>query len=889
MLRLLIIVILIIYIFNLKDKLDILERKNKKLKNRILELENILSMENISKSNNLNDNEKIIDTQIEENNISKEKIDKTSIVPKVENKKSIEEIEKEKKLKEKQDMERKNSNILAVGSICIVLAAIVFLMSTWNSLHNIIKTAVIFLLTGVFLGASKIAKDKFKLQKTSNTFFYISMAYIPICLLACSFFGLFGEYLSISGEGNFLYLTLAMLFTAGLYYINYKERNDITFFYGSILAQVSSVVLFSLIFETSIRIIGINLLCYNVLLLLFSKSQSLNNALKIFYMSIPYIVGICILPIFFISSFYTLLLIILLIVNFLLIYSLKDKNSINFCIINTLIYTFGFYFSFIFIKCDISLKLAFSIVYTIGSYIIERVIFDSSKDTYKSNSSIVLTVLTIGIMFCISISERSDIIKPFVLSALEFLVLISAYSRNEEEEIKGFISFCSISTFLISGIGIIHVFKLPEISYHILGFIALFYGELIRNENWYVYRKISFCVSHLYIIVSYLILAIYKDISASILMFSMLFIAYLYSFKVYSKMRVFKYLIYISAQLLVYSIFNKVGIVGNIIPVMFLFIVMITENKIEKLKDDASFVYFIIAEISAFYGLFMLESTIGDMLLVLSCAYFILQKIDNENDFVYKIISEIALIPVIFFRDYPVIIMLFSTIILTVYSLKEKRVSVDTIFSAIYLLITLPHIDNNYINEILLLVWTVPHLLFVSDEKMKDLFKLLILGEGFLLYQTALTDLGLCDDYMAFTLIGVLVVAILLIKMIIKKYTKDLDSIEVITYVVLYLFALVNYKSEFDGMIFISFVIMILMMSYIKKYGIVFITSLIAIVVNILALTREFWLSLPWWLYLLVVGIVLIAFAIKNEANENKNKINIENVFKELRDKIEKK
>ena len=266
--------------------------------------------------------------------------------------------------------------------------------------------------------------------------------------------------------------------------------------------------------------------------------------------------------------------------------------------------------------------------------------------------------MSIGILFFVSIYERSNIIRPFVLSLLEFLVLISAYLRNKDEDIKSLISFASIGTFLISGIGIIHVFELPEISYHLLGFIALFYGELIRNEKWCLYRKISFCVSHLYIIVSYLILAIYKDISASILMFSMLFVAYLYSFKVYSKMRVFKYLIYISAQLLVYSIFNKVGIVGNIIPVIFL------EKRIEKLKDDASVVYFIIAEISAFYGLFMLESTIGDMLLVLSCAYFILQKIDNENDFVYKIISEIALVPVIFFRDYPVIIMLFSTIIL---------------------------------------------------------------------------------------------------------------------------------------------------------------------------------------------------------------------------------
>ena len=60
-------------------------------------------------------------------------------------------------------------------------------MSTWNTVSNVIKTVVLVLLIGVFLGASKIAKEEFKLEKASNTFFYLAMAYIPICLISLIF------------------------------------------------------------------------------------------------------------------------------------------------------------------------------------------------------------------------------------------------------------------------------------------------------------------------------------------------------------------------------------------------------------------------------------------------------------------------------------------------------------------------------------------------------------------------------------------------------------------------------------------------------------------------------------------------------------------------------
>ena len=96
------------------------------------------------------------------------------------------------------------------------------------------------------------------------------------------------------------------------------------------------------------------------------------------------------------------------------------------------------------------------------------------------------------------------------------------------------------------------------------------------------------------------------------------------------------------------------------------------------------------------------------------------------------------------------------------------------------------------------------------------------------------------------------------------------------------------YINVADGMIFVLFLVAILVLSYFKKYGAVFIATLTSIIVNAFVLTREFWFSIPWWIYLLVVGALLIAFAIKNESDEKKGKKKITSAIKDLKEKIEK-
>ena len=135
---------------------------------------------------------------------------------------------------------------------------------------------------------------------------------------------------------------------------------------------------------------------------------------------------------------------------------------------------------------------------------------------------------------------------------------------------------------------------------------------------------------------------------------------------------------------------------------------------------------------------------------------------------------------------------------------------------------------------------------------------------------------------------GTLILVVALTRTILKNYIKDIDAIEYIALGILYLYAIGDYYNELDGIMFVTIIIFLMFISYYKKYGAIFIVSLLAILANAILLTREFWLSIPWWIYLLAVGSILILFAVKNESDENKFKgIKPQDIIKNIKDRVE--
>ena len=123
---LLLLVIFLIYIYNMDKMIKDLQKENKELKRK---LANLADLDKVSVS----------ERELEANNLQAKSVENQQ-TKFAEAKKELTEEEKlERKLKrEKQERETKNTTILITGAILIVLAAIVFLMSTWNTVSNIV-------------------------------------------------------------------------------------------------------------------------------------------------------------------------------------------------------------------------------------------------------------------------------------------------------------------------------------------------------------------------------------------------------------------------------------------------------------------------------------------------------------------------------------------------------------------------------------------------------------------------------------------------------------------------------------------------------------------------------------------------------------------------------
>ena len=93
-------------------------------------------------------------------------------------------VEVKKEKVKKSDKEIKNTWILIIGSILVIFASIVFLTSTWNVAHNIVKTAILLFMLAVFLSISYISDKYLNLKQASKAFHYIAFAYIPIILIS---------------------------------------------------------------------------------------------------------------------------------------------------------------------------------------------------------------------------------------------------------------------------------------------------------------------------------------------------------------------------------------------------------------------------------------------------------------------------------------------------------------------------------------------------------------------------------------------------------------------------------------------------------------------------------------------------------------------------------
>lgn len=797
--------------------------------------------------------------------------------------------------------EQKNITILITGAICIILAAIIFLSSTWSAIPNLLKTAVIILLTFVFLGASKLAQEKFNLPKTGKTFFYIAMAYIPISLLSISIFGLFGEYLSINGDGNYLYLALSSILVAIIYYMIYKKYNNKYMLYGSILSQVFTIVATNLIFGTEILAITITLLLYNILLIMLTPNCDL---LKNVYAIIPVLMSLFSIGTYGENGYLFSFTLLLTAANFLILLN-KYPNKFYAYLFNIIDIYFGLcLFSTIFDPDNQTIIIeSCLIVYLIINYIAISMLYKKNKliiDSLNVTNIISLTLFNLFVFF-----EESTLIQVVYSSTLTLLLMINYFNPANKDNHSKKMLFSILASISYFGTAFVIFDGTNFHSFWVLlvGFITLLCTILIKKRDNLLFN-VLLVATHIFLGLNYaIIMEEFSTDNKFILLISsiLMFIGYIYSYLI-TKFKIFKYLTYISITPMISSTLNLITqelyphYIGVTVSVMF---AMLVETLDERIEDKYSDIFFAVVQ-GLSYSLFIFDSDIyssSPFLIVYLLAYTLLigvyNKYVNKNT-LYNLVPLIGIAPILFVNNCSRIFMistqLLSLILVTAISIPDKDFSIYRGASFVYLLLFSILITNEYLIATLIILWSLLQIVTIKSKGLKDVLKVIIYLAFFFIYSLAINDLKL-DDTIIFPMIGYLIMAIVLFRTIINKYmnNEDITIIEHLAYSIIYLITISNITSITVGIVFIGLLLVTLILSYLLRYGTLFITSIAALLVSIFVLTKEFWFSIPWWIYLLGIGTILIAFAIRNEVSDKKDKkTNPIDFINKLKDTIEK-
>lgn len=170
-----------------------------------------------------------------------------------------------KEASERNEHELKNSLILAAGAFLVIVAAVCFLYSTWDIIGDFLKIGILSIIAVMFFSMSYLARNKFKINQTADTFLYIGLAYIPVVLFAFSILNLVGDFFSISGAGKYIYLAGCSLIVMALYLVFAIRNKDSKLYIASRAMRLAFICLLTANFSESENVIMSVLAIYSVL------------------------------------------------------------------------------------------------------------------------------------------------------------------------------------------------------------------------------------------------------------------------------------------------------------------------------------------------------------------------------------------------------------------------------------------------------------------------------------------------------------------------------------------------------------------------------------------------------------------------------------------------
>ena len=332
-----------------------------------------------------------------------------------------------------------------------------------------------------------------------------------------------------------------------------------------------------------------------------------------------------------------------------------------------------------------------------------------------------------------------------------------------------------------------------------------------------------------------------------------------------------------------------IGNIGFLAPLLLSLIVILLESYINKLNDDFSSIFIMFLEAIAYILLFAINPEARIVIAFLYTIVIYMNALMNKQMAIIPI-AGLAIILIFTDLDSSIlnILKLVYIIMVSVITFKKPKLSIETLFSGIMLISFLNNYKLDSITGISI-TWALYNYVFSKNEKESEIFRFMTYAFGLALYCSLIYETEFFGEYKSVYFMGITVFAAIVSRTIFSKHmSKDsIDGLEYLIFSFIYLAAIIYYADEFDGMIFVVFLAVVTGFSFYWKDGKIFVTSIGAIIVNVLLLTRDFWFTIPWWMYLMGLGIGLLAFAITNEKRANIRKTNNKNFIERIKDKVE--
>ncbi len=819
------------------------------------------------------------------------------------------------------------SLMLSMGVFLIVLASIIFATSTWKMHTNLIKVLILGGETLLFFLLGILLKYVFKIDKTGNALTLISTVLLPTTFLCAGYFNLFGRSFSLTGKYSTLFLSTTFLMeslvtTIRIVIIKGKKYlfSLICFFAGSFL-----------LLEWLIKDVGLSFAITSFILLLancfknklfselkefkiFNLLLSVMLTLTYFYFSFKQLYSN---GSFLLEKFSLILFLSSLSVNFI-VSKPKDNEVLN--VFSVLYETMLVVWLAMFSKNI----LTSSFVLVISGLIL-YIIYYISKNSYVKWTSIIVSYIQgfLGI-FLICFDRNYTLTIPIISFIYIILTLISSLKKDklmvinmvfEPIYLVMFAIGILIQPFIIKNIRIMDVIMVINTCVIVAMIISIILKSKIKNAylitiiiGLFAQSICSCFFNFTYFVVAIIInllLILYSVISkdefykknidvlcilslvnvliglnkhiliASLIMFIFVF-TYILLNKNNNKKYLYGSLIGVPVIMLISNLTLRNSLKCDLSLIILVpFLLIFTRKFLEGIKENekialellfilvfgimisnsiSSFIYLILLYVIAFlfkkkYDLS--SKTYFNYLIFFSVISFITISYDGLDSLYMAGIISLLIMNQILFRI-----------------LYEKRGIIFEVFhSIVSLLLIISFINNlefnNFISFVISIVLLTILYLIYADERMKYIII------SFIVYPLSIL-IKLIDIHSVRAILSLFIWIIpvtLLSRKVFKLDNTISTIIEGVILSIMFIIFVFNISLSV-GLTLGIISVLVIFIGLVFKYKSYSITGYVALILIVIIQTINLWSKMPWWVYLLITGIILIILAALRECKK---------------------